>query len=378
MTPSLSDLKAATLGRWPEIHAALGIPREYLNLRRHCPCPYCGGKDRYRYTDYQGTGGFICNQCTPQGGSGFDLLMLVFGYDFAEAARQVAALLGLASGRAEQHTPRRPLPPPTTAEPPLDKQASLQKIWHTSLPLAIGDPVTGYLKTRGLPLPFPLPSALRYEPALPYYVLRAHDGHTAAPLLIGRYPAMIAAIRTAAGELQGLHLSYLQHEGTGWRKLAARHPETGEALPAKKMRTRYPEALRGAAVHLSQPDDQGRLIAAEGIETALAARALFGLPAVAALSAIGLSRLQWPLATRQLFIVADNDTSNTGQRAAEQLAARAFAAGIQAAIWQPEIADTDALDEYNRRKSTVAPQNSPPSPETPPGQADPLPTPPPA
>ena len=136
--------------------------------------------------------------------------------------------------------------------------------------------------------------------------------------------------------------------------------------------------MRGAAVHLFPPDDQGRLIAAEGIETALAAHALFGLPAVAALSAIGLSRLQWPPATRQLFIVADNDTSNTGQRAAEQLAARAFAAGIQAAIWQPEIADTDALDEYNRRKSTVAPQNSPPSPETPPGQADPLPTPPPA
>ncbi|WP_411713387.1 primase-helicase zinc-binding domain-containing protein [Neisseria weaveri] len=61
----LSDLKAAAAGRWPEIHAALGIPREYLNPRKHCPCPYCGGKDRYRYTDYQGTGAFICNQCTP-------------------------------------------------------------------------------------------------------------------------------------------------------------------------------------------------------------------------------------------------------------------------------------------------------------------------
>ncbi|WP_244895071.1 primase-helicase zinc-binding domain-containing protein [Neisseria dumasiana] len=71
----LSDLKAAAAGRWPEIHAALGIPREYLNPRKHCPCPYCGGKDRYRYTDYQGTGAFICNQCTPDGGSGFDLLL---------------------------------------------------------------------------------------------------------------------------------------------------------------------------------------------------------------------------------------------------------------------------------------------------------------
>lgn len=276
MKTSLPDLKAAALGRWPEIHAALGIPRQYLNPRRHCPCPYCGGKDRYRYTDYQGSGGFICNQCTPQGGSGFDLLMLVFGYDFAEAARQVAVLLGMAAGQAQQYTPRRPLPPNTAAPPP-DKQASLLKIWYAALPLAIGDPVSGYLKTRGLPLSIPLPAALRYEPALPYYALRAQDAHTAAPLLIGRYPAMIAAIRNTGGELQGLHLTYLQHDNTGWRKLAASHPETGESLPAKKMRTRYAEALRGAAVHLSEPDRQGRLIAAEGIETALAARALFGL-----------------------------------------------------------------------------------------------------
>ncbi|WP_305080186.1 MULTISPECIES: primase-helicase zinc-binding domain-containing protein, partial [unclassified Neisseria] len=73
--------------------------------------PYCGGKDRYRYTDYQGTGAFICNQCTPDGGSGFDLLMLVFGYDFATAANETAALLGFSDGQAGQHQPRAPLPP---------------------------------------------------------------------------------------------------------------------------------------------------------------------------------------------------------------------------------------------------------------------------
>jgi len=67
---TLADLKAAAYGRWPEIHAALGIDPRYLNPRRHCPCPRCGGKDRYRYTDYQGRGGFICNQCSPEGGSG--------------------------------------------------------------------------------------------------------------------------------------------------------------------------------------------------------------------------------------------------------------------------------------------------------------------
>ena len=72
-------------GRWPEIHAALGIPAKLLNTRKHQPCPHCGGKDRFRYTDHKHGGGYICNQCTPEGGSGFDLLTLVFGYSFTEA-----------------------------------------------------------------------------------------------------------------------------------------------------------------------------------------------------------------------------------------------------------------------------------------------------
>ena len=151
---TLADLKAAAYGRWPEIHAALGIDPRYLNPRRHCPCPRCGGKDRYRYTDYQGRGGFICNQCYPEGGSGFDLLMLVFGYDFAEAARQVAAVLGLAGGHAERHTPR-PMPVPTPAKLQPDYLPAMLSWWEEAFPLADGDPVTGYLKTRGLPLPEP-------------------------------------------------------------------------------------------------------------------------------------------------------------------------------------------------------------------------------
>ena len=98
MTPSLSDLKTAALGRWPEIHAALGIPAKLLNTRKHQPCPHCGGKDRFRYTDHKHGGGYICNRCAPEGGSGFDLLMLVFGYSFTESVNQVSALLGLSDG----------------------------------------------------------------------------------------------------------------------------------------------------------------------------------------------------------------------------------------------------------------------------------------
>ena len=107
MKPDLTEIKNAAYGRWPEIHAALGIPAKLLNTRKHQPCPHCGGKDRYRYTDHKHGGGYICNQCAPEGGSGFDLLTLVFGYSFTEAVNQVSALLGLSDGRAER---REPLP----------------------------------------------------------------------------------------------------------------------------------------------------------------------------------------------------------------------------------------------------------------------------
>ena len=200
--------------------------------------------------------------------------------------------------------------------------------------------------------------ALRFAPAMPYWL---SDGRS--PALLGHYPAMLAAIERE-GELQGLHITYLQADypkpcgedglhSPEWRKLTASHPDTGEALPAKKMKARYAGALNGAAVHLGTPDRQGRLLAAEGIETALAASALFGLPAAACLSAHGLSAFDWPPETRELYIAADNDLSRTGIKAAEALARRAHAAGLTVKIWQPDKAGTDALDEWNVRKGRL-------------------------
>lgn len=363
MKPDLTEIKNAAYGRWPEIHAALGIPAKLLNTRKHQPCPHCGGKDRFRYTDHKHGGGYICNRCTPEGGSGFDLLMLVFGYSFTEAVNQVSSLLGLSDGRAER---REPLPA-RPEQPPADRQAALLAAWNEALPLDGKDPASLYLQGRGLDwaqgakLRFAVESmicqntALRFAPSLPYWLSGGRS-----PALLGRYPAMLAAIERE-GELQGLHITYLQADypkpcgedglhAPEWRKLAALHPQTGEALPAKKMKARYAGALNGAAVHLGTPDGQGRLLAAEGIETALAASAMFDLPAAACLSAHGLSAFDWPPETRELYIAADNDLSRTGIKAAEALARGAHAAGITVKIWQPDKAGTDALDEWNTRR----------------------------
>lgn len=354
----LTDIKAAAYGRWPEIHASLGIPAKLLN-RKHQPCPYCGGRDRFRYTDYQSSGGYICNQCTPQGGSGFDLLMLVFGYDFTQAVHEVAALLGLSDGQTGQQRQRAPLSSMSAQQPPKDRFTKLAYTWESSQPLNGSDPASLYLQGRGLSLTAPYPEALRFHYALPYWA-ELESGWQE----IGRYPAMIAAVTETGGTLAGLHITYLKpchskpqgdsgSHGQGYSKLNLHHPETGELLPAKKMKARYEGIgwLSGRAVKLFEPQHHA-LMVSEGIESALAARELTGWPTAACLSANSLSAFQWPSELQALGIYADHD--ETGLKAADRLARRAKLAGLDVFVWKSSAPDTDALDELNAVKAAAA------------------------
>lgn len=106
-------------GQWPSILSALaGLSGEQLT-DKHQPCPMCGGRDRYRFDDQDGSGSWFCNQCggpsqSGGGGSGMELLMRRTGWTFAEAAKRVEQHLGIA--------PQRPEPPTKGAE----------HVWHYS------------------------------------------------------------------------------------------------------------------------------------------------------------------------------------------------------------------------------------------------------
>ncbi len=344
----LDDIRQAAQGRWPDILQALGVPAEYLNSKRHQPCPYCGGRDRYRFTDYQGNGGFICNQCTPDGGSGFDLIMLVFGCDFNHAARDVAAVIGLSGHTPEQQQPR--IAPASAPQPAVDHIHKLTAILANAVAIERDSPAGLYLAGRGLEWDcIKGMGNLHFVASLPYWVM-LNNGQ---PVLFGHYPAMVAAMLSHdGGELAGLHITYIQEHDYGvWRKIKITHPETGEALPAKKMQTRHDGALKGAAIPLYDMAENGKLMVCEGIETALAARELFGLPVYACASAWGLQSVNLPAGVNELFIVADNDHSNTGYKAAHNLAVKAIKAKMSAHIWQPTHVGDDALDELKRRKA---------------------------
>ena len=95
--------------------------------------------------------------------------------------------------------------------------------------------------------------------------------------------------------------------------------------------------VAGGSVRLFPIGDDGHLGIAEGIETALAAQAIFGVPTWAALSADGLARWQWPDDIKRVTIFAD--AGDAGQQAAAGSPIGSTAAGIaerdrRAAAWR--------------------------------------------
>jgi predicted P-loop ATPase len=119
------------------------------------------------------------------------------------------------------------------------------------------------------------------------------------------WPGMVAVPRLANGAaVGGIHRTFLLDDGSG------------KAPAGKKMLGPVAEG----AVRLCPPPEDGHLGVAEGIETALAAHAIFGTPVWAALSADGLARFQWPEGTSRVTIYAD--AGEAGRQAAARLADR--------------------------------------------------------
>jgi len=90
---NVDEIRIHAKGRWREILGGLGLDLPNT-ATKHGPCPVCGGKDRFRFDDKDGSGSWYCNQCKPKAGDGFALIRNVFSCDFAHALETVAREIG--------------------------------------------------------------------------------------------------------------------------------------------------------------------------------------------------------------------------------------------------------------------------------------------
>ena len=238
-----------------------------------------------------------------------------WGFDFATGERAGSVdLIHHATGMTEArlfdeaarlaHMACDAVPPPRSTAPERpDHSLEIRRILDACTPLA-GSLAETYLRARGLGDP-DSPDLL-FHPDLTDYETRRG------------WPGMVAVPRLANGEpVGGIHRTFLCEDGHA------------KAPAGKKMLGTIAEA----AVRLFPMPEDGRIGVAEGIETALAAHRIFGVPVWAALSANGLARVQWPEGTQHVTIHAD--AGDAGRQAAATLSDRLNLANIPNRIVVP-------------------------------------------
>lgn len=328
-----SDVESLSNGRWTAILSSLGPTSSLVN--RHQPCPCCGGRDRFRFDDKNGSGSFICTHFGNGGGNGFQLVQHWFDCDFEVALKAVADVLRVEEGSTSPSFQNIGVRPQAIK----DHKMALEQIWgecsckdETSL-------MQKYLHSRGLDWKkikdFDI-EALRFHPALPYWCFEEQKN-----IKLGKFSALVGKITDNQNNLQGLHFTYLQHIAGQASKLEIAN-SNGTPLTAKKMRSRYAGSLKGCAIHLYPSTEE--LAVCEGIETAFAIREASGLPVWACLSENGLQSLILPSTLKKFYIYCDNDLHAQGFRAGHNLMVRAIKSGVKAHIWQPKQLGWDALD----------------------------------
>ncbi len=285
--PSPNFLRAAdvhqVLGRagWPSVLVALGIEEAALSGRKNIPCPACGGRDRFTFDNRQGRGDFYCRQCGP--GSGFDLLMRVFGWDFRTALSRVTDAARLRTTATVESNPAGTTGSDASPPAPSRPHGRMLALLRSSCAVADCSPVVRYLASRHL-WPLSEGHSLRAHVAVDYW----NEGQR-----VGRFPALLAPVVDRDGVLASLHVTYLDGQG---RKLSDHEP--------RKLLGKL-NGHEACAVRLMPAGET--LGIAEGIETALSASVLHGVPVWAALNTALLAKFEPPPAVARIVIFADRD-----------------------------------------------------------------------
>lgn len=314
--------KRRAKGRWRDIFVSAGI-EESLLVKPNRPCPLCGGRDRFSFTDKYEAGNYLCRHCGH--GDGFELLSRFLGISVFDALETVERFCGLpvpehGTGRARQEWPKKDDAP--------HKTPYHLAIWQEAHPVVENDAVWKYLKNRGLN-PLRVSGDIRTHEALLY-----GDETTEKT----RWPAMLSRMTDKNGIVTAVHRTYLT--------------EDGQKAPVTAVKKITSGTTNGAVVQLGRPV---RVLGiAEGVETALAAGEWFHMPVWAAIGAENLANFEAvPESVMRLVIFGDNDRNFVGQEAAYRLAKRWAGRLPVVEVALPPTAGSDWLDEYLRDEAHI-------------------------
>jgi DNA primase len=252
-------------------------------------------------------GFFHCFGCDAHGNA-IDFVMRVDNLNFRQAVAKLASGQGALAAAA---------PADGTAVARREKDERNRRIalqlFEEAKP-AGGTLVETYLRSRGLSLP-PAP-VLRFSP-------RCWNRETGRKL-----PAMLARVDDIDGNFLGVHRTWLLPDGSGKAELQDQKMSLGR--------------VRGGAIRLAPAGS--KLAVAEGIENALSATAVKGIPAWSAVAKGGFKALRLPAEVREVLIVADHDHNGGGEIAARAGGERWAAEGRDVDLWRSRQVGQDAND----------------------------------
>lgn len=324
------EVKERAAGQWDRILPALApVLEEAVNRApRHVDCPLHGGSKDFRLDkDFAERGSGICT--CGWFSDGFELLAQAKNYSVKDALYDVAQYLGIDANSHNneiRHTPAPKLAAPRPAPVPSSfNRKLLREAYEGSIPAdGSATPLQLYLGKRGIAVS-PIPSVIRFNPALPYFVLGANNRSRC----IGQPPAMLAVVSDANGLPVTLHRTYLDVNGN-----KSPVPE-----PKKLMSPVIEGSAIGGAIRLFQ---DGKVLGlAEGIETSLAVYMATGMPVWACVCTSLLKQVVIPPTVELVVIWADLDKVNRktgvrpGEEAANVLAERLKASGHAVQIMIP-------------------------------------------
>ncbi|HFS5767942.1 TPA: toprim domain-containing protein [Providencia rettgeri] len=272
----------AAQGQWAKIFAHYGLP--HITGKRHFKgkCPICEQKGKFRIDDKDGRGTYIC-KCSA--GTGFQLLERTQGKDFKTLADEVDQLIG---NVREKEAPKQPV---------VNAKADYQKrliSCFSGMPSLKNTSAAQYLQERGI---FSLPAD---------HVRFCENQPVKQSGKVQHFQAMWAIATDSKGKACYLHRTYLN----GSKKAPIPLVKKANALQADN----YLKHADSVAIRMFPV--ASTLGIAEGIETALSCKQIYGVNTWSTMNAQFMEKFIAPKGVKHLIIFADNDWSATGEAAA--------------------------------------------------------------